>query len=755
MNGAEGDDKRCNGEGNGSAPRARAADKELAPSQEAEVVLPSAGNVDQLVRARGATFLVTDRNGDIAPAGARELGLFDHDTRYLSHYALHVGAGEVVRLSAETTHGGYNQVDLMLTDLERGDVLDDPKNFLHIRRRQLLDRGLVEQIVLTNFLRRRVSLACTVHFAADFVDIFEVRGARRARRGKAAPTRLEPTHVVLGYDGLDGCRYSTKIAFSVPPSELDDTHALLEVAIPAGEAVTLEIAVTFGRDPEDAQTALTDGSRGIERRSRVFKMRVERLTEDIERFREESTRFECDDARLRGLLHQGVSDLHDLRVQFATHRILGAGIPWFSSPFGRDALLTSYEALLVNPSLAEDSLRTLAAFQGTKSDERTEEEPGKIFHELRFGEMARTKEIPHSPYYGSVDATPLFAVLVEATYRVTGDLGFLAEMRAPLVAALRWIDARSQDGTRFVTYEKKSERGLDNQGWKDSRAGVSFPNGQRADSPIALCEVQGYCADAYRRGARALAALGEDEFARTYETRARALGELIERELWLEDVGRYAFAIDGKGRPLPTVVSNLGHLLWSRVPSRERARSIAHLLLAPPSFSGFGIRTLASDQQVYNPLSYHNGTVWPHDNALIARGFSHYDLGPETEKVFCALYEASSFFPNSRLPELFCGIPRRSGPLVRYPVACSPQAWAAAAPFLLVQSLLGLHADAPRGRLTIRNPRLPQSVRHLELHSMRIGNSLVSMRFRKVGRRCHVDRLDVSGAPLKTEIVID
>ena len=736
--------------GNGAPGTAREADE-----TSATLSLPSAGDVDTLVRARGATFLVTDRSGNIAPAGARELGLFNRDTRYLSHYALSFGDAEVARLSADTRHDGYTQIDLMLTDLERGDILDDPKNFLHIRRRQVLEGGLAEKIVLTSFLRRRVSLICRIAYDADFADIFEVRGATRKERGRRLDPVVEPGRVALAYEGLDGCRYTTLVTFAPTPSKISGEHASFALDIPAGETVTLEIGVHTDRQSPEAGARVELERVPADRRSRAFDRRAARLEQERETFRDLSTRFVCDDARMQHVLEQSVDDLYDLRVQVGTDAIVGAGIPWFCAPFGRDALLASYEALLVNPALAEGSLRVLAAWQGTKCDAVTEEEPGKIFHEFRFGEMARAKEIPYAPYYGSIDATPLFAVVIEATYRVTGDRAFLREMRAPLLAALGWLDVRSANATRFVTYEKSSARGLDNQGWKDSRAGVSFPDGRRAQPPIALCEVQGYCADAYRCAARVFDAIEEGGLARTYEARGRLMAELIERDLWLPDCGRYAFAIDGKGRPLATVVSNLGHLLWSHVPSMERARATARTLLAPASYSGFGVRTLASDQPVYNPLSYHNGTVWPHDNALIARGFASYGFHEEAERVFHGMYLAMEYFPDRRLPELFCGVSRESGPLVRYPVACSPQAWAAAAPFLLLQSLLGMHVNAPDGRLAIRNPRLPPYIRRLELRSLRIGHSVVTIRFRRAGKRCQVDRLDVTGAPLKTDIQID
>lgn len=710
----------------------------------ATLVLSSAGDVETLVRARGSLFMVTDRNGNIKPAGATELGLFHRDTRHLSYYEFVIDEGQLVRLSAETTRDGYNQIDLMLSGLEPGEFLDDPKNYLHVRRRQMLDGGLIEQITLTNFVRRRISCHLSVAFGCDFADVFEVRGAKRPKRGTLHPGIREGDAVLLEYDGLDGSAYATRIVTSPSPSELTADGASFALDMGPGESVTLELQIIPQKDGEDT------AGRGLSYARRTMK-----LHREAEAFREASTRWSCDNGLLQQVLEQSAVDLYALRIPVGRHHIVGAGIPWFCAPFGRDALIAAYEALTLNRDIAADALQALAAFQGTKNDPISEEEPGKIFHELRFGEMAQAGEIPHRPYYGSVDATPLFVIVAEALYRISADRSALKSLEPAIVRALRWIDAESEEATRFVTYERKTPAGLENQGWKDSRAGVSFPDGRRAGTPIGLIEVQGYCVDAYARGSRILAALGDEALAKTYECRAEAMRALVERRMWLEREGRYAYAIDGKGELLDTVVSNVGHLLWSRLPTRERAADTARLLLGPASYSGFGVRTLAAGQDVYNPLSYHNGTVWPHDNALIARGLANYDLGGEVLKIFDGAYAAMGHFNDRRLPELFCGIPRKAGPLVRYPVACSPQAWAAAAPFLLLQSLLGISIDAPRRRLAIRNPRLPEYVRHVEFRNMRIGTAVVSMRFRRVGARCHVDRLDVAGGTLKTEIEID
>jgi glycogen debranching enzyme len=706
--------------------------------------LSSAQDSEQLVCARGSLFLVTERHGDVAPKGARELGLFYQDTRYVSYLALRIAKVQLVYLSSETSDDAFNQVDLMVTGLDEGEFLDDPQNFLHVRRRQMLDGGLVEQLTLTNFLNRVVELEIVLEFDADFADIFEVRGAKRVRRGERQPAQLSEAGVTLSYGGLDGVRYATEFAFSPPPTALEPGRASYTLSLDAGGKKQVEVRATPQRNGAHTGWARIP-----------FAQRVDRLQDEIRAFRATSTRVRSDNAELERVFDRSVRDLYALQVQVGSNRMVAAGIPWFCCPFGRDSLISSYEGLLLNPELASGSLRVLADFQGKQEAEVSEEEEGKIFHELRFGEMANTREMPHSPYYGTIDATPLFVVLLDATYRVDGDLDLVRALRGPLLAALGWIDRRSANASAFVTYARKSPRGLDNQGWKDSRAGVSFPDGRSAVPPIALCEVQGYCVDAYRRGARLLAALGERELARLYTTRAEQLQARFEEHFWLPEQGRYAYAIDGEGRALPTVVSNLGHLLWSRVARPDRAASIAALLMSPASFSGFGVRTLATGQPVYNPLSYHNGTVWPHDNALIAKGMANYGETRRAAEIFGGLIAASSHFRDRRLPELFCGMPLTEGNLVRYPVACSPQAWASAAPYLLLQAALGLHIDAPARRIAIRRACLPAELDWVELEGLRVGATHVTMRLRRSGERVHVERLDTSGPTLRTDVEME
>lgn len=712
------------------------------PNETTPLALTSAGDVEALVCAQGTRYMVTNRNGDVVPAGARELGFFVDDTRHLSHWEMTLGSLSLVHLSVDTFAPSCNRIDLMVSGFGDEAFLDDPQNFLHVRRRQLVDDvGFCEEVHLVNYRNLAVTLELVVAFAADFADVFEVRGAKRARRGTQLPPKVRSGSVELAYVGVDRKTYATRLTFSSKPDEVTADRALFRLRIEAGASVTMELRA-------DAVTGRDDAKH--EKRS--FDARAREKEESAARFRADSTEFRCDNALIQHVLEQSAVDLHSLSLELAGNRALAAGIPWFCCPFGRDSLLASYEALPLNPDIAVSSLRALAALQGTKYDDFTEEEPGRILHELRFGEMAACREIPQVPYYGTIDATPLFVVVAHATYKVTADGALLAELRPAIESALEWIDRRSACGTQPVTYERSGPRGLENQGWKDSRAGVSFPDGTRAVPPIALCEVQGYCADAYRRGSRLLFALGADEAAHVYDERARAMTALVERSFWLEDEQRYAFALDGRGRPLPTIVSNLGHLLWSRVPDAKRARAVADLLTLPASRSVFGIRTLASEQRVYNPLSYHNGTVWPHDNAIIAKGFANYDLAEHAGCVFEAIVGAMAHFRDRRLPELYCGMSQVAETLVRYPVACSPQAWSAAAPFLLLQAVLGLHIDGPGQHVTIRNPTMPRSISRFEIKGLRVGGSRVSLRLRRVGKRCHVDRLDIEGAPLRTSV---
>src|SRR5438477_413290 len=437
-------------------------------------------------------------------------------------------------------------------------------------------------------------------------------------------------------------------------------------------------------------------------------------------------------------------------------RVISAGVPWYASPFGRDALITGFQALPVNPEVARDALFFLAAHQGKRVDDFREEEPGKILHEIRRGEMARGGEVPHTPYYGSVDSTPLFVILYSEYLQWTDDRATADRLLPAAEAALRWIDEYGdKDGDGFVEYERKTPRGLVNQGWKDSRDGVPHADGTPARPPIALVEVQCYCFDARRRMARRYRQLGRRDDAARCTRKAIQLARRIDEAFWDERTGTYVLALDGEKKQVRSIASNMGHLLWSRAIPDAKARRVARALLSAEGFNGWGIRTLARGQKAYNPLSYHNGTVWPHDNSLIAMGLSHYGMQHQALQILSGAYAAARGFRHYRLPELFCGMERgdQEQP-VSYPVSCSPQTWASGTMLLLLRACLGLYPDEPRRTVRLVNPQLPEWASELTLRGMRIANSRVSLHFTRTGQGCFAAVTETQGDPLALRIEV-
>jgi glycogen debranching enzyme len=701
---------------------------------------PLSGETEPLVLSSGDAFCILNRRGDIAPVAACDLGLFHEDTRHLSRYELVLQGGPPVLLSADTAAAASSQIDLALTDRSFGGALDHPQNFLHIRRKQLLDGEFVEQLVLTNHLRHAIDLWIELHFAVDFADMFEVRGVRRSRRGESSAPLIESDRVSFSYLGLDGLRYGTRVHFAPRPNRLGAGSVNYRLALASGESTVIQAIVEPEREPERGHPK--------KRPMRAFHERLAVRQQVHERFLSTVARVKTSHMGFDLALSTSLEDISALRLQIDEQSIVGAGIPWFAAPFGRDALVTSLELLSVAPDLAKDTLRALAHFQGRRTSDFTEEEPGKILHELRRGEMVRTGEIPHSPYYGSIDATPLWLILLGETHRWLGDGALLSELWPHAKRALAWLSQRLDDGHGLIRYYASHGRGLKNQGWKDSQDGVSFPDGTPAEPPIALVEVQGYAVAALVTMARLCRLRGETEEAERLTARAIALRRLIKKRFWVQKTRYFALAIDGDERPVPTVTSNPGHLLFCDAVTRSRAHRIVDLLLSDGLFSGWGVRTVARGQAVYNPLSYHNGSVWPHDNALIGYGAALAGRTDATLRIIESLFDSASHFSHRRLPELFCGLGRGAGEfLVRYPVSCSPQAWASGALFLLLQACLGLRPDASRQVLQIVRPELPVFVDALELHRMRIGEGRISLRFSRQNGRTHVDLLGVSPEP--------
>jgi len=687
-------------------------------------------------------FLIADPHGDIKPPGQCSLGLFFDDTRILSHYALRFRGGKTSLLSAQILRSFAGQIDLAIKDAEFGGGSWDPKNSVHIQRELLLDDRLMERITLTNYLPEPVDYWFELEFGCDFADIFEVRGWIREKRGEYFAPVIEEGRVVFSYRGIDGKLLQSTLQFSEPFPELDAKRARWRIHMTPNfrfqatwqimaEAPSKKPAAGFCFDEEHRK--------------------MNHLYDD---WAESCTRWNTNLDGLREVLTRATDDLRALHVEAEGSSVISAGIPWFSTIFGRDSIITSLQTLSLNPSIARATLRYLARHQGSKEDSFTEEQPGKIMHELRRGEMARSREIPHLPYYGTVDATPLWLILLHETWRWTGDLNLVRELLPNAERALEWIDRHGDlDGDGFIEHGSGSERGLTNQGWKDSGDGVPFPDATMPEPPIALVEVQGYVYDAKVRMAELFEVLGDESRAGELRKQATKLRRAIVAAFWMEEEGTFGLALDGKKTLLRTITSNAGHLLWSGVPDQEQARRMAGVLLEPDMNAGWGIRTLSSKHPVFNPMSYHNGSIWPHDNAIIIMGLARYRHAASALSVVRGLYHAASHDEFQRLPELFCGTALGHGKHpVLYPVSCSPQAWASGAFFMVLQSFLGIQPEAHRGILRVSDPVLPDFLDELTLANLAVGNTRVSLQFSRYRERTLVNLLSVTGEPIQVQI---
>jgi glycogen debranching enzyme len=454
------------------------------------------------------------------------------------------------------------------------------------------------------------------------------------------------------------------------------------------------------------------------------------------------------------ILRTATGDFHALRIPEGNEHIIAAGIPWFATFFGRDSIIAAYQTLSLNPELARDTLRVLARYQAKERNDWLDEEPGKIPHEYREGEMTRCGEVPFGPYYGSIDATPLFLILVSETFNWTADEKLVQELMPSIHAALEWMEKDGDlDGDGFLEYKRRSPKGLTNEGWKDSWDANMHRDGTIAESPIALCEVQGYAYDARYRMASLLRMFGDHQTADRLKRQATDLAKKFEKAFWMQDENFYAMALDGKKQQLQAISSNAGHLLWSRIINRDRARIITERLMRDDVFSGWGLRTLANSERVFNPLSYHRGSVWPHDNSLAVHGMALNEMRDPAIKVLTALYQSAASFRDYRLPELFCGVERRDNDHpVNYPVACSPQAWASGAMFLMLISVLGIRPSAQRKELNIINPQLPDWLESLQIRNLRVGNSRVGLDFSLHQNRTFCNVVDVEGEKLAVNV---
>ena len=680
---------------------------------------------------RDDTFAVLDRNGDALPVVGGPEGLYHRDTRHLSRLELRLDGAKPLLLSSAVSDDGA----VLTCDLTNPDIAGDGRrpdlgrDQLHVRRSKFLRNATCfERITVRSYADRPLSLDLELHYAADFADLFEVRGERRARRGALHRPETGKDSVSLSYTGLDDRRRGTRLRFDPAPARIGADRAAFSLSLAPGERRTILIETRCETDgaakdrgpPQPARAAFL---RALWEDSRARRAAMARAASVV-----------TSDTGFDEMIGRSVADLAMLTTQTPQGPYPYAGVPWFSTAFGRDALVTAWLTLWLDPAISLGVLRHLAAMQATTTDPAADAEPGKILHEVRNGEMAELGEVPFRRYYGSVDSTPLFVALAGAWLDRTGEAETLRPLWPNIEAALRWLDLHGdRDGDGFVEYGRMTEAGLANQGWKDSWDSVSHEDGTLAKGPIALCEVQSYAYAAFLAGARIARALGLSAGrAAALERRAEALRERFEEAFWCEDLGTYALALDGAKRPCRARSSNAGHVLLGGIASPERAAAVAKPLLGGSFHSGWGIRTLAATEARYNPMSYHNGSVWPHDNALIGLGLARYGLCAEAARVLDGLAAAAGRLDLRRLPELFCGFPRRGGQgPTAYPVACAPQAWAAAAPIGLLGACLGLGFDPAERIVRLERPVLPAGLDRVTLRGLALGGARIDVNLRR------------------------
>ena len=686
-------------------------------------------------------FLITDHLGNIS--GSLEdpentsLGLFCQDTRFLSRLELQFEGQSIVYLSS-TAQRGFTLSALGANPYVQAKQL--AAETIGIRRDLVLQGGLFEEITLTNYSTEPVTFDLSLSFDADFVDLFEIRGQVRSGTG----TRLRQVHmrdnrslsplphingegagqpqaIILAYQGLDQSLAESRIQFQQrQPDRFEGYTAIWQLSLQPHEKQVLTYRLQPFLNNQPASVVSAPATLG---------QAIAAETQEIRQWREQTSQIRTDNRTLNQIIEQAEQDIYLLLQTFEDSKVLSAGVPWFSTLFGRDSLISAMQTLILSPEIARQTLKVLAEHQGQVNDDWREEEPGKILHELRLGEMARCGEIPHTPYYGTVDATPLWLMLYADYFAWTGDRTFLDQYWPHAIAAMDWID-RSCQATGYLSYQQISPGGLQNQGWKDSGNCIVKADGQLATGEIALAEVQGYVYAAKSRLSQLARIKGDAVLSDRWQQTAAALKRRFEQDFWLPEQGYFALALDGKGNAVDSLTSNPGQCLGLGLFAEDKARSVAERLQAADLFNGWGIRTLSSNSPAYNPMGYHIGSVWPHDTALIAAGLRKLDHTEQALELAQGLFDMTAQQPYHRPPELFCGFEQvpDSSP-VRYPVACSPQAWATGALFQLVQVIVNLVPDAPNNCLYIVHPTLPESVQCLTLTNLKIGQTILDLEF--------------------------
>ncbi len=714
------------------------ATQDAPPSQFYIPATESLSELSTRTLKHGDTFGIFDRYGDILPGFGSPEGIYHNDTRYLSSLQLLVNAQRPLLLSSKIEdNNAALSVDLTNPDLLEGHdgALALQRDMVHIIRSKFLWRGgCYERLGLRSFAPTGFWVDLDIIYDADFADIFEVRGNHRPRRGKRG-IELSKTRAVIVYHGLDHVVRRTVVDFDPAPTMLEPGRTRYRINLGAGGRASIFFVV---RCVEEEEAHISP--------PRSFLVATRRARRELRSLASNAATVETSNTVFNDVLCRSVADLFTLVTETEHGPFPYAGVPWFSTNFGRDSIITAMETLWIDPSVAKGVLKYLASTQAQDTRPAADAEPGKIIHEIRRGEMARLGEVPFAHYYGSVDGTPLFVMLAGLYYQRTGDIETIAALWSSIDAAMRWIDRYGdRDGDGFVEYYRADETGLVNQGWKDSSDSIFHADGALAQGPIALCEVQGYVFAAKRAAAKIAAALGHMTHARRFAAEAEALAARFDEAFWCEDIGTYAIALDGEKRRCAVRSSNAGHLLFAGLATRERGQRVGEQLLKKPFFSGWGVRTIAVGEARYNPMSYHNGSIWPHDNALIGMGMQRYGLKQGLQAIFSGLFDAACYMDLRRLPELFCGFQRMrgKGPTL-YPVACTPQAWSSCAPFALLQASLGLEFEPAARRVRLRQPKLPPFLDEVAIRSLSVGDARVDLLVRRHGA-------DISVSVLRSE----
>jgi glycogen debranching enzyme len=708
------------------------------------VASASLGSEGLRVLKHGDTFIVLDRFGDIRQGERGELGVYHRGTKHVSRLGLRIQRRRPLLLSSSMLQNNLVlNVDLTIPDLfDAQHQLVIPSGTLHVARSKFVLEGMYfEHVKLTNYGERPVAFELSFDHAADFVDIFEVRGTRRERRGQALPPEVEPSALVFGYVGLDAIVRRTRFEFQPAPERLDAERAVYDVRLESRESREVYVRVACVSDAREPAQAFPS-----------FEAALSRASENVRAREGKHTQIHTSNDQFNEWLERSESDLGMLVTETPSGDYPYAGVPWFSTPFGRDGIWTALEALWVQPELARGVLRFLALHQATRLDADSDAEPGKILHEMREGEMAALREIPFGRYYGSIDSTPLYLMLAAKYYRASGDRELIESIWPSLLAASEWISHFGDlDADGFVEYGKRSKDGLVQQGWKDSNDSVFHRDGSLAEGPIALAEVQGYVYAALLGMGDLGRAVGEAELAARWEDGASALKQRFDDKFWCEGLATYALALDKHKQACRVRSSNAGHCLYTGIAMKHRAPHLAAQLMSTEMYSGWGIRTLASDERRYNPMAYHNGSIWPHDTAIVAAGLAEYGYKQEAGQLLTCMFDAARFMELGRLPELFCGFPRVPGQApTLYPVACAPQAWASAAVFLLLRATLGLEIDAVEQRVTFRHALLPSFLDEMEIKNLRVGAAEVDLHLQRHPDDVGINVLRKSG---KVEVV--